>query len=134
MHPHLTTAQEELLKRLRGIANPALLKVYADAVEHTGTTDLIVYLDVLAGNVNLFHREEYREELSKHVDAQDSIVLKKTRRSAAEALYWLKVSRAFWLIVNFSDDEVMIVAVGEQPLADGTLAIAELEAVDEPQT
>lgn len=110
-------AQSELEDRLKHLIDDRLFEAYWAAVEHFGTTDLILFFDT--------EREEdpvtahRRQQLLDAPDAPPSLAKKCSKPAAESASTLTGASTAFWLVASFPDDEMVITAVRAQRLAEG---------------
>lgn len=106
--------------RLHDLIDERLFEAYWAAVEHYGTTDLVLYFDTA---VDVDPVTAYvRERLLAEPDAPH-VLTQKVSKPAKDAAVELKDgSTAFWLIVSFPDEEMITTAVIAQRLGEGGAA------------
>ncbi|TKD12364.1 hypothetical protein [Polyangium fumosum] len=105
--------------RLHNLIDDRLFEAYWAAVEHFGTTDLVLYFDteVEVDPVTAYVRERLLADPSA-----PKFLAEKVSKPAKDTAVELKSgSTAFWLIVSFPD-ETIITAVNAQRLGEGGAA------------
>jgi len=116
----VTKTTGDLEARTRAVIDDRLFGVYWASVEHFGTTDLVLYFDTEreVDPVDAFVRE--RLVASPDIPAA---LASKMSRPAKEAASVLKgATTAFWLVVSFPNDEVVVTAVCAQRASLGGTA------------
>jgi hypothetical protein len=106
--------------RARAVVDERLFAAYWAGVEHFGTTDLVLYFDTERDEdpVDAF----VRERLLADPDIPEGLATKisKPAKDAASAL--TGASTAFWLVVSFPDEELIVSAVIAQRVGQGGTA------------
>ena len=105
--------------RLQDLIDERLFEAYWAAVEHFGTTDLVLHFDTAAEVDPVI--ANVRERLLADPAAPKNLAEKLSKPAKDTAAELKGGSTAFWLIVSFPD-EMIITAVNAQRLGEGGAA------------
>ena len=113
----MTHDTKKLEARARSVIDDRLFEAYWAGVEHFGTTDLVLYFDT---EEDVDPVSAYaRERLVANADIPPYLA-SKLSKSAKDAAVALKgASTAFWLVVSFPDEQMVVTAVAAQRTVGG---------------
>lgn len=107
----------DLQERVEALIDDALFKAYWEAVDHHGTTDLVVCFDDSLEEDPVFI---YRRESLAHAGDLPLSLRKKLSTPASDAVFIMSGSEtAFWFVAMFSNGDMGCVAVNAKRIAPG---------------
>jgi hypothetical protein len=106
--------------RTRAVVDERLFAAYWASVEHFGTTDLVLYFDTEREEdpVDAFVRPRLLSD--PNIPPGLATKISKPAKDAATAL--TAAGTAFWLVVSFPDEELIVTAVIAQRTSPGGAA------------
>ena len=116
----MTITPGNLEARARALIDDRLFAAYWASVEHFGTTDLVLYFDTERDEdpVDAF----VRERLVADPKIPEALASKVSRPAKAVATTLKGAATAFWLVVSFPDEEMVVTAVIAQRVTGGGIA------------
>jgi hypothetical protein len=106
--------------RARAVVDERLFAAYWASVDHFGTTDLVLYFDTdrREDPVDAFVRTRLLADAN--IPGPLSAKISKPAKDAATT--WTGAGTAFWLVVSFPDEEMIVSAVVAQRAGQGGTA------------
>lgn len=108
---------EDLDQKVRSLIDEKLLDAYDTACDHLGTQDIILWLDIETGDLSAYPRTIILEAAT---ELGIELVAKKFEHAAIEKAKKSTGSKAFWLIVMFSDSKAVGALVSAHRLSGGS--------------
>jgi hypothetical protein len=123
---HARTNDDAMIFHALDFIDDRVIETFVSASAASGSSDLVVVLDVAKRDIRAFLRAPFEASLrSSHHEADaPSMILGRLRSPASHVLEDLDDGRAFWLVMMLPDGDVVCLAIGLRSTTSGGILVA----------